>query len=190
MINFKKYLSVILAIFVFTGIFMGYQKISKAQTNEVNLYLFWGNGCPHCAEEKPFLETLKQKYPQLHVYEFEVWYNKENQKLLPQVEKILNTKIEGVPFTVVGDQYLVGYYNEVTTGKQIEDLVVKCLKTECPDPLKDIVLSQGVSFATQEATTTKVQADLMSVSPLSKSIIVLAIILIIFGGLMIFKKMK
>jgi len=163
---------------------------SKAQTNEVNLYLFWGNGCPHCAEEKPFLETLKQKYPQLHVYEFEVWYNKENQKLLPQVEKILNTKIEGVPFTVVGDQYLVGYYNEATTGKQIEDLVVKCLKTECPDPLKDTVLSQGVSFATQEATTTKVQADLMSVFPLSKSVIVLAIILIIFGGLMIAKKMK
>jgi thiol-disulfide isomerase/thioredoxin len=26
------------------------------------VYFFWGKGCPHCAQEETFLDTLKKKY--------------------------------------------------------------------------------------------------------------------------------
>ncbi|MFA6272684.1 MAG: hypothetical protein WC693_06380, partial [Patescibacteria group bacterium] len=60
----------------------------RAQEN-INIYFFWGNGCPHCAEEEPFLEQLKAKYPNIEIRDFEVWYNKDNQKLLQSAGEIL-----------------------------------------------------------------------------------------------------
>jgi thiol-disulfide isomerase/thioredoxin len=30
---------------------------------KVELWLFWGQGCPHCAAEKPFLEELAPNTP-------------------------------------------------------------------------------------------------------------------------------
>jgi len=56
-------------------------------TNGVNIYFFWGEGCPHCAKEKPFLEKLEEKYPEVKVYDFEVWKNSENRQLLIEVGK-------------------------------------------------------------------------------------------------------
>ena len=32
-----------------------------AKDNKIKLYLFHGDGCPHCAEEIKFLETIKKK---------------------------------------------------------------------------------------------------------------------------------
>ena len=58
---------------------------------KVKLWFFWGQGCPHCAAEKPFLEELAKKYPQLEIKEFEVYYNKENQQLFEKVAKAYNT---------------------------------------------------------------------------------------------------
>jgi len=29
---------------------------------KVVVYFFWGQGCPHCEHEKPFLESLKTKH--------------------------------------------------------------------------------------------------------------------------------
>ena len=46
---------------------------------KVNLYLFWGDGCPHCAMEKEYLETLEKEFPNLTIAKYEVWYNEENE---------------------------------------------------------------------------------------------------------------
>jgi len=153
MINFKKYLGLIIIIILFTGLFLGHS-ISKAQTKEVNLYFFWGNGCPHCAAEKPFLETLKQKYPQLKVYDFEVWYNSTNRDLLIEASKQLNIDISGVPLTIINNQPIIGYYNDESTGKQIEDLVIKCLNSDCQDSIKDIIVPQVPTPSTTKPTIT------------------------------------
>ncbi|MEM5782671.1 MAG: thioredoxin family protein, partial [Candidatus Aenigmatarchaeota archaeon] len=48
------------------------------EQGKICVYFFFGQGCPHCAEEKPFLEEMKNKYPQLEIYDFEVYYNQEN----------------------------------------------------------------------------------------------------------------
>ena len=49
-----------------------------AQEEHVNVYFFWGEGCPHCGDEEPFLEKLETKYPEVEVHSFEIWNSKEN----------------------------------------------------------------------------------------------------------------
>lgn len=90
--------------------------------NEVNLYFFWGIGCPHCENEKETLEKLEKKYDNLKIYDFEVWRNSKNQQLLKDVGKLLNKNIHGVPFTVIGTEAFSGF-NSNTTPKLFEDVI-------------------------------------------------------------------
>jgi len=112
-------------------------------SEKVEIYFFWGQGCPHCAKEKPFLEELKQKYPQLEIKEFEVYYSEENQKLFQKVAQAYNTQPEGVPMTFIGKDFIVGFESEKTTGKEIENLIQKCLQTYCPSPT-EILAAGGI----------------------------------------------
>ena len=34
---------------------------------EFVMYFFWGKGCPHCEEEKLFLNEMKKKYPEMKI---------------------------------------------------------------------------------------------------------------------------
>jgi len=156
--NFRKQyflISVIslLLIFSFTV------KPSFAQQEEVNLYFFWGQGCPHCTNEKPFLESLKSKYPQLKVYDFEVWDNKENRDLLVEIGKKLNIEVSGVPLTIINNEPIVGYYNDETTGKQIEDLILQCLNSSCIDSVKEIIFKNRTTTTKQQFSTTTTLID-------------------------------
>ncbi|MHB8807534.1 MAG: thioredoxin family protein [Anaerolineaceae bacterium] len=86
-----------------------------AQANEpvkLNIYFFWGDGCPHCAEEEPFLESLEEKYPSVTIVDYEVWYNEENQKILNEFGKTLGFEPSGVPVTIIGDQVWIGFREE------------------------------------------------------------------------------
>jgi len=108
------------------------KEILAAQKLEI--YFFWGKGCPHCADEKPFLEELKQKYPQLEVKDFEVYYSQENQELFEKIAQAYKTQVYGVPMTFIGKDFITGFGSTKTTGKEIENLIQKCLQTNCPSP--------------------------------------------------------
>ena len=76
-----------------------------------NVYFFHGDGCPHCAKEEIFLDQLHSKDPSLNIYAFEVWKNKSNLNLLKEVGQALDADVSGVPFTVIGDNYVSGFLN-------------------------------------------------------------------------------
>jgi len=134
--------------FVVGNLFFNLSHVLAAGNETVNLYFFWGNGCPHCAKEEVFLQQLTQKYPEVKIYSYEVWYNTQNQDLLIQVGQTLKTDIQGVPFTVIGPYAISGYYDEKTTGVQIENYVKECLNQKCADPVAPLVgLAPIVSVA-------------------------------------------
>lgn len=86
-----------------------------AQTDEavaLNVYFFWGDGCPHCAEEEPFLQSLKEKYPSITIVDYEVWYNEENQKILAEFGRVMNFEPTGVPVTIIADKVWIGFREE------------------------------------------------------------------------------
>ena len=90
--------------------------------NKINLYLFHGRDCPHCAEEKVWLETIKDKYSDsVNFYYYEVWYDVANAKLMDKVLSRFNIKRSGVPLTVIGEKYYVGFSK--STASSIENVI-------------------------------------------------------------------
>ncbi len=108
------------------------------QEKPVNLYFFYGDGCPHCAKEEPFLRKMEEKYDSLKVHYYEIWYSSENRNLFMEFGKKLNATVNGVPFTVIGDKYFTGWLDEDTTGKQIEQEIICALEEGCRDILSEI----------------------------------------------------
>lgn len=103
-------------------------KIVNVEKDEekINLYLFHGQDCPHCAEEKVWLEEIKDKYKkELNVYYYEVWYNAENATLMDQVISELDIKKNAVPLTVIGEKYYVGFSK--STASSIENVIISYL---------------------------------------------------------------
>ena len=64
----------ILVILVITVALSIPQSVNAQSDNKVVITLLWGDGCPHCAVERPFLKSLQTKYPNLEVRTYEVWY--------------------------------------------------------------------------------------------------------------------
>lgn len=82
----------------------------SVSAKEVTLNLFYGRECPHCEAEQEYLEELQKEYgDELIINKIEVWHNGENSNFLKEVKKALNSKSQGVPYTVVGMQDLLGY---------------------------------------------------------------------------------
>lgn len=80
------------------------------EDNKVNIYFFWGNGCPHCAEEFEYFESIKEKYGNhYNLYTFETWYNEENAKLIYTFADAMGDKVTGVPYTIIGDKSFTGF---------------------------------------------------------------------------------
>ncbi|MDA8099487.1 MAG: hypothetical protein M0042_07670 [Nitrospiraceae bacterium] len=98
--------------------------------------LFWGKGCPHCEKEMQFLDSLKQRHPQLSVRMIEVWKDKKNAELYKRILASSGIKAAGVPGTVIGNKILQGFTEE--KGRIIEGYVARCISEECPDALASL----------------------------------------------------
>jgi len=111
----------------------------NSQQNQVELYLFFGETCPHCKKEKTFLASIESKYPSLKINAYEVYGSTENANLLLKFFEACNRQKQViVPATFIGDEVIVGYQNDQTTGIEIETAIKNCLEKECPNPLAKV----------------------------------------------------
>ncbi|MFA5776088.1 MAG: hypothetical protein WC988_00825 [Patescibacteria group bacterium] len=137
--RFHKSLFILSILFILTGFFLtSSTKPVHAQENNVTLYFFWGNGCPHCAAEEKFLKTIEKEFPTLTIRKFEVWGSAKNREIFKNVGQKLGADVKGVPFTVVGDKYIGGYYTDDTTGAEIRSYIKSCLQNECVDVVSNL----------------------------------------------------
>ncbi|MBS3788526.1 thermonuclease family protein [Candidatus Bipolaricaulota bacterium] len=102
-------------------------------SNKTVIYFFKMKGCPHCAEEEPFLEELQEKYPSLVVVDKEVSGNQENLELLKKMGQEYGREVRGVPATFIGKDVWVGFAKKIE--KQIEEKVKYCTKNHCVNPM-------------------------------------------------------
>ena len=111
--------------------------IPKVNAKEkLNLYLFWGDGCPHCALEKKYLEDLKKEYKELNVIQYEVWYNEENNSFLKQIADKTNKSLTGVPVTIIGQTIITGF--KESTEQQIKRAIDYYLDNDYQDIVEEI----------------------------------------------------
>jgi len=167
-------------IVVFSFFFSFVLKTEKvfASGKEANIYFFWGDGCPHCAKEKPFLEKLEKKYPEVKVFDFEVWGNSENRQLLIETGKKLNANVSGVPFTVVGEKYFVGWYDEKSTGASIEGAVQWVLRDDCRDVVGELLVPK-----TEEKSPIPQKIKVPLIGEIETENLSLPVLSVVLGGL-------
>ena len=104
---------------------------------KVNVYMFRGEGCPHCEEALEFFDTLSadEEYKDLYkLVTYEVWYDETNSKLMSDVADALGDQVSGVPYIVIGTKTFAGY------AASYDDKIKEAIKTAYDDEeYKDVV---------------------------------------------------
>lgn len=109
-----------------------YKKVS-----EPTVYIFHGDGCPHCADLLNWLNSYKSK-KSFKTVKYEVWNNKDNSKLMQKVGKYLNADAGGVPFIVIGDQTIVGF-DESSTPDEFASLIDEAYNNIAKNKYYDVI---------------------------------------------------
>jgi thiol-disulfide isomerase/thioredoxin len=186
----KRAFILILALMVaFSASFQLYSLVraddgTPAQSEDVKVLFFWGDGCPHCATGKVFLEELQNRHPLLVIEQYEVWYVPENREILQQVADELGFDPQYVPVTVVGDQYWVGF-SEIM-AEEIEQAVVaglESLPVEARANVINIPLIGRVNLDQQSLLmSTALIAFVDGVNPCSVWVLTMLLALVIHTG--------
>ena len=122
---------------------------NSTDSQPVAIYFFWGDGCPHCAAAKPFLNELADQYPNVEVRAYEVWYSEANQQILLSMASAFGFEPSGVPTIFIGDRYWVGYSE--TIGAEIAAAVAACSSSGCRDAGAGIIPGTPTAVPTSEA---------------------------------------
>ncbi len=112
-------------------------KLTDIKFNDkVNIYLFYGKGCPHCEALFTYFESIKSKYSKYYnLYAFEVWYNEDNGKIMDYFLEKFDKKVSSrsVPFLIIGDEVFEGYSSSM--NQKIIDTIEEKYKNK--DNIKD-----------------------------------------------------
>ncbi|MBU0767188.1 hypothetical protein KKF55_05455 [Patescibacteria group bacterium] len=113
---------------------IGTTPANAQNVNDVDLVLFYGQGCPHCAGMIGFLEDMKSAYPSLSVHKHEIYFHEENIPLFQQLAQEYGKGIDAVPTAFIGEKSFVGFSNQI--GEDIENEIKKCIQKKCFSPLR------------------------------------------------------
>ena len=85
----------------------------KAEEN-LKFYLFYQESCPHCHDEMEFINSIKDEYPTVDFVFYEISLNEMNYNFYNKVLKKTKINANGVPFTIIGTDYYVGFNEEIS----------------------------------------------------------------------------
>lgn len=129
----------------------------------IDVHVFYGEGCPHCAQLHSYLEEAVLTYPQLNIIDHEVYFNDEERELFLTMSEAYGEEIQGVPTMFIGNTVLVGWSNSIKE-QFIEEVEQRCVSS-CQDPLtnaqnNETVVVSGDSSPTEDEQTTSTRDKL------------------------------
>lgn len=154
--NFKFILVILAAFLVLPLGVLAEEATTRevTESNEVNLYFFHGNGCPHCEDAATWFEEIEEEYGQyFNLVSYEVWYDKENSNLMNAVAEVRKETADGVPYIIIGNQSWSGFADDYK-----EDMLAK-IKSEYEQDVTerydvmDFVDLEGNLAIEEESTT-------------------------------------
>ena len=110
------------------------------ETETVNIYFFWGDGCPHCETAKPVLEEIAAQDPRVNLHKFEVYNNEANLDLFFEFGAAYGIEPRGVPTIFVADKVWVGYSANIQMD--INQTIETCLASSCTDLGRNVYSSE------------------------------------------------
>ena len=109
-------------------------KYDKAiDEDKVVVYIFHGDGCPHCTELFEALDKLDNNIKNKFVVrKFETWYNEANSDLMNKVAKSRKEEGDlGVPYIIIGNKSWNGY------TESYKEEMIKTIESEYEKPASD-----------------------------------------------------
>ena len=85
-------------------------KLDMTINGKVVIYLFRGEGCPHCTDAENWIESIKEEYGNMFIVkDYETWYNSDNAEYMKKVAESRDEEVMGVPYIVIGDKSWNGF---------------------------------------------------------------------------------
>ena len=109
--------------FIFILLFTTFNFVSA---QEIEIDFFYSFTCPHCTEEKKFLDDFQERYPEVKINRYSV-SDKEAVELLKNLynEYQVPANHQGmVPITFTNNKYFLGFNEKI--GKNIEECILEC----------------------------------------------------------------
>lgn len=126
--SFKLIIATMLLVFAgaaSAGKIIWSEKQSDGSQN-LTVYVFWSESCPHCKVAVPFMENLEQQHPWLDVQFKEVSQSDKNMELYRAMAAAIGEDASMVPaFLWCGTMYS-GYGDDELTGSWISDEIKAC----------------------------------------------------------------
>lgn len=128
-----KFLRTFLFVFIFSLIFPIF---SYAQTNKVEVDLFYSPTCSHCTAERKFFDEIQPKFPELVVNRYDITKQENVDKLSEYYKKynVSNQEYGMVPITFINNEYFLGFDKD--TAINLESKIAKYI-AECKKPVID-----------------------------------------------------
>jgi thiol-disulfide isomerase/thioredoxin len=111
------------------------------ETDMVDIYFFWGEGCPYCEIAKPKLSDIASQNPRVNYYQFEIYNDAQNRELFFDFCDVYGIDPQAVPTTFVADRQWVGFSDSILA--EINQTIENCLESPCPAPGREVLLLRG-----------------------------------------------
>jgi hypothetical protein len=127
--RFKRYLIISLIIL---GIVIGFTSQGTSSPGEgFEVHFFYLPGCPHCQDQEPFNQKLKDTYS-INITRHDATTPQEHALLSAMLEERGVEYEPDFPITIFGNQVFGGWESEATSGRAIEIALQQCLAGDCP----------------------------------------------------------
>ena len=151
----------------------------------VELVIFHGDGCPHCAGMLEFLDDLEERVPALEVVAYEVWYDTTNQAIFIETLARLGEEPSAVPTVVVDGRVYVGYTDAL--ADRIEEVVTDLAAGSIPDDDGDFVIDVPFAGSVNVGSRSLVGATVLiafvdGVNPCSLWVLSMLMALVVHSG--------
>lgn len=177
----KKIKIAIIGLLLLIPFAFGITNCYAEENEKINVYIFRGEGCPHCEEAIEWFENElanDEEYSKYYKFvKYEVWYDESNADLMDNVAKELGTQASGVPFIVIGDEYFSGFSAEESPNKIKEAIKTQYEKEDYQDVVKAVKKGQSIKKADEKN----------SILPI---VIISAVAIVVVLGLVFFTKEK
>lgn len=173
---------IVLIVLALSSFFVLPQPAFAQQDTPLVITMFWSEGCPHCAQAKPFFEDLAKQHPQIELRFYEVSSSVENQEKFILMCEAYGFEVHGVPTIFIGDRYWEGFSD--TIQPDVEKAVNICLKNGCINPEAGIIAPAETRDRTDaeddQATNRVIKVPLLGEIDLSNQPLFIATALIAF----------
>lgn len=137
--------------------------VSAKNKEKIKVYIFHGDGCPHCAKALEFFDSIKDEYGDYYeLVKYETWtslFSASNSELMKSVATEFGEDLSslGVPYIIIGDKTFLGYTEsygeeikktivEAYNSDSYEDKVAPIIKKKRNVLLTDVSIASGFSF--------------------------------------------